>query len=73
MNFVNILKHGALYGRRVVFTCRNCGCQYEKLATEVRIGRERIDDENDWIIFSNSCPECLEFVSKSEPYKDWFK
>lgn len=68
----NILKHGILYGRKVVFTCKKCRCEFEKPALEVTIGRERYSDDSDYAIFSCFCPECREFVSTSANYKEWF-
>lgn len=68
MKFIKILKHGSMYGRKVVFTCKKCGCQFEIPATKMNWG-----EELEWIIFSHICPECGSWVRVSNLYKDWFK
>lgn len=62
MNFVNILKHGKLHGKYVVFECPDCGCKFRESA-------KRTFDCNTikGSYFRTVCPECGRYVWKTDP------
>lgn len=68
----NILEHGTLYGRKVVFTCTRCGCRFEIPATQALpiIG---VNSKSAFVVFSTQCPECNARISNKESYRDWFE